>query len=115
MTKFKNYQKTPVFVSTLTGRTFRIQPGETKDAPDSVIEDCLRAGLVPLDAEDLNQGGADEAAAEAKAAAEAAELEAQQRQAAALEEASEKAKRSAAAKKAAATRKAKAEAEANAE
>lgn len=115
--KFKNYRKETVFVSSTSGFTFRIGPGQEKTASDAVAEDCLRAGLVPVeDVESFDKGEADAAQAEAKAAEEAAAKAAEDANADALLEASEKAllaKRSAAAKKAAETRKANAAKKAN--
>ena len=119
-TVFKNYRKETVFVSSTSGFTFRIGPGEQKEASDAVAEDCLRAGLVPVEnVEALDKGEADAAKAEAEAKAKAEAEAAESANADALLEAAEKAaaakrsaaaaKRSAAAKKAAATRKAKAE------
>lgn len=111
-TKFKNYRKETVFVSSTSGFTFRIKPGEEKVASDAVAEDCLRAGLVPVEgAEELDKGEADAAKAEAEAKAKADKEAAEEANADALLEAAEKAaqaKRSAAAKKAAETRKANA-------
>lgn len=88
---FKNFQEKTVYVCTPQGHTFFIEANATGDAPESMTEACLSAGLVPAD----------------KLGADADKDDSVK----ALEEA---AKRSASAKKAAETRRRKQEAEAKA-
>ena len=113
----KNFKRTNVTVSSLNGQSARFAPGQEREVPESLVDECIKAGLIPAD--DFKQAlldaqaeeslaVADELASEATSEAVAQEAREKAIKEAELEAADELAaeKRSIAARKAAATRKA---------
>ena len=119
--RFKNFQSELVRVTTSTGHIFAIEAGSVKNAPDHLVDACLRKGLVPEGSFAQDQKGSTEEFDEIiDLAVGSSDLTDNQKQMQAIgsadnplvekQELQNAAKRAASAKKAAATRKRNAEA-----